>query len=293
MKNPDGSVYEGPVWPSLAEKNPGPSVFPDFSNPAARQWWGSLYQSLLDVGIAGIWNDMDEPSVFDTPNGTMPLDVVFDNEGQPTTHREIHNVYGQLMSRATFEGLARLRPNERPFVLTRASFAGGQRYAAIWTGDSTSDWSSLRQSAVHLAGSWAFLVFRLSGRTSAVLSARRPASFTPAGCNSASFLRSCGAHSDSKSPGKEPWAFGYRDEAINKRAIELRYELLPYIYNVMEQASETGVPALRPLFLEFPDDEHVAAIDDEFLFGADLLVAPVLHEGADRARRLSASRRLV
>ena len=88
------------------------------------------------------------------------------------------------------------------------------------------------------------------------------------------------AHSDSKSPGKEPWAFGYRDEAINRRAIELRYELLPYIYNVMEQAGETGVPALRPLFLEFPGDEHVTGLDDEFLFGADLLVAPVLHEGA-------------
>jgi alpha-glucosidase len=87
------------------------------------------------------------------------------------------------------------------------------------------------------------------------------------------------SHSDLNSPSKEPWAFGYRAEAINKRAIELRYELLPYIYNVIEQASETGLPALRPLFLEFPKDEHVTGIDDEFLFGADLLVAPVLHEG--------------
>ena len=135
-----------------ADKNPGPSVFPDFSNPAAREWWGSLYQSFLDIGVAGIWNDMDEPAVFNTPSGTMPLDVVFDNEGQPTTHREIHNVYGQLLTRATFEGLSRLRPNERPFVLTRASFAGGQRYAAVWPGDNTSDWSSLRQSISTLLG---------------------------------------------------------------------------------------------------------------------------------------------
>jgi alpha-glucosidase len=278
-KNPDGSVYEAPVWPSLAKENPGPSVFPDFSNPAARQWWGSLYRGLLDVGIAGIWNDMDEPAVFQTANGTMPPDLVFDNEGQPATHREIHNVYGQLMSRATFEGLARLRPNARPFVLTRASFAGGQRYAAIWTGDSTSDWSSLRQSVTTLLGlglsGFPFVgsdIGGFAGAPSGELYTRwlQFGVFSP-------FMR---AHSDFNSPSKEPWAFGYRYEAINKRAIELRYELLPYIYNVMEQASETGVPALRPLFLEFPDDEQVAGLNDEFLFGADLLVAPVLHEGA-------------
>jgi len=279
VKNPDGSVYEAPVWPSLAKENPGPSVFPDFSNPAARKWWGSLYQGLLDVGIAGIWNDMDEPAVFDTPTGTMPLDVVFDNDGQPTTHREIHNVYGQLMSRSTFAGLARLRPHERPFVLTRASFAGGQRYAAVWNGDSTSDWSSLRQAVSTLLGlglsGFPFVgsdIGGFAGAPSGELYTRwlQCGVFSP-------FMRS---HSDVNSPSKEPWAFGYRDEAINRRAIELRYELLPYIYNVMEQAGETGVPALRPLFLEFPEDEAVAGMDDEFLFGADLLVAPVLHQGA-------------
>jgi alpha-glucosidase len=279
VKNPDGSVYEAPVWPSLAKENPGPSVFPDFSNPAARRWWGSLYKGMLDDGIAGIWNDMDEPAVFDTPTGTMPLDVVFDNDGRPTTHREIHNVYGQLMSRATFAGLARLRPNERPFVLTRASFAGGQRYAAVWNGDSTSDWSSLRQSLSTLLGlglsGFPFVgsdIGGFSGAPSGELYTRwlQFGVFSP-------FMRS---HSDVNSPSKEPWAFGYRDEAINRRAIELRYELLPYIYNVMEQASETGLPALRPLFLEFPDDGQVAGMDDEFLFGADLLVAPVLQEGA-------------
>jgi alpha-glucosidase len=278
VKNPDGSVYEGPVWPSLAEKNPGPSVFPDFSNPAARQWWGSLYKSLLDVGVAGIWNDMDEPSVFHTPTGTMPLDVIFDNDGQPTTHREIHNVYGQLMSRATFDGLSRLRPKERPFVLTRASFAGGQRYAALWPGDNTSDWSSLRQSISTLLGlglsGFPFVgcdIGGFVGAPSGELYTRwlQAGVFFP-------FMRS---HTDLDSPDKEPWSFGYRYEAINKRSIELRYELLPYIYNVMQQASESGAPALRPLFLEFPNDEHVTGTDDEFMFGDDLFVAPVLHEG--------------
>jgi len=280
VKNPDGTVYEAPVWPSCAEKDPGPSAFPDFSNPAARAWWGSLYKSFLDIGVAGIWNDMDEPAVFNTVSGTMPLDVVFDNEGQPTTHREIHNVYGQLLTRATFEGLSRLRPNERPFVLTRASFAGGQRYAAVWTGDNTSDWSSLRQSISTLLGfglsGFPFVgadIGGFDGSPSGELYSRwlQVGVFYP-------FMR---AHSTWGSPDKEPWAFGYNHELINKHAIELRYELLPYIYNAMQQASRNGVPVLRPLFLEYPDDEKVTGLDDEFLFGDDLLVAPVLCEGAN------------
>ena len=278
VKNPDGSVFEGPVWPSHAAQDPGPSVFPDFSNAAAREWWGSLYAGLLDEGVSGIWNDMDEPSVFDTPSGTMPSDLVFNSDGDPATGAEIHNVYGQLMSRATFEGLSRLRPNDRPLVLTRASFAGGQRYAALWTGDSASDWTSLRQSLSTLLGlglsGFPFCgsdIGGFVGAPSGELYTRwlQFGVFCP-------FMRS---HSDSGSPSKEPWAFGYRYETVNRRAIELRYELLPYFYNVMEQASETGLPALRPLALEFPGDEHVAAIDDEFLFGGNLLVAPILHEG--------------
>jgi len=278
VKWPDGKVFEGPVWPSQVEKNPKPSVFPDFSNPATREWWGGLYKSLLDIGVAGIWNDMNEPSVFDVPGGTMPLDVMHDNEGQPTTHREIHNVYGQLMSRSTFEGLSRLRPDERAFVLTRSSFAGGQRYAAVWAGDNTADWSSLRQSFSTVLGmglcGFPFVGSDISGfvrPATGELYARwlQAGVFYP-------FMRS---HTELGTPDKEPWAFGPKFEAINRRSIELRYELLPYIYNVMQQASETGVPAMRPLFLEYPADERAAGIDDEFLFGSDLLAAPMLWDG--------------
>lgn len=281
VKNPDGSVYEAPVWPSQAEKNPGPSVFPDFSKPAVREWWGSLYKSFTDIGVAGIWNDMNEPAVFTPPTGTMPLDEVFDNEGQPTTHREIHNVYGQLMSHATFEGLSRLRPHDRSFVLTRASFAGGQRYAAVWPGDNTSEWSSLRQSIPTLLGlglsGFSFVgsdIGGFVGSPSSELYTRwmQVGVFYP-------FMRS---HSNLDSPDKEPWVFGYQNEIINRHAIELRYELLPYIYNAMRQASQTGVPAMRPVFLDFPDDENVAKLNDEFLFGDDLLIAPVVFQGATR-----------
>jgi alpha-glucosidase len=278
VRKPDGSIYEAPVWPSYAEKDPGPSVFPDFSNPATRIWWGSLYKPLVDIGVAGIWNDMNEPAVFRTDRATMPPDVVFNNERQPSTHLELHNVYGQLMSRSTFEGLSRLYPNERPFVLTRASFAGGQRYAAVWTGDNTSDWASLRQSIPTLLGlglsGFPFVgadIGGYAGMPSGELHSRwmQLGVFTP-------FMR---AHSEINRPDKEPWSFGERYEAINRRAIELRYELLPTIYNVMKQSSDTGLPAMRPLFLEFPGDEKVAGRDDEFLFGENLLVAPVLHEG--------------
>jgi alpha-glucosidase len=235
---------------------------------------------VLSVGVAGIWNDMDEPSVFDVPSGTMPLDVVFDNEGEPATGRQMHNLFGQLMSRSTFEGLSRLRPDERAFVLTRSSFAGGQRYAAVWTGDATADWSSLRQSVSMLLGlgvsGFPFVGSDIGGfvrMPSAELCTRwlQVGVFSP-------FMR---MHTENATPDKEPWSFGWRYEAVNKAAIELRYQLLPYIYSVMQQASESGLPAMRPLFMDFPNDERTAKLDDEFLFGDDLLVAPVLYEGID------------
>ena len=191
VKKPDGSVYEAPVWPSKAKQDPGPSVFPDFSNPAARRWWGSLYQGLLDQGVAGIWNDMDEPAVFNSVRGTMPPDLVFNNDGHPATERQLHNVYGQLMSRSTFEGLSRLRPNERPFVLTRASYAGGQRYAAVWTGDNASDWMSMRQSISTLLG-MGLSAFHLSAPTSAVTRECHRRNCLPVGYRSGSSRRSCG-----------------------------------------------------------------------------------------------------
>jgi len=171
-----------------------------------------------------------------------------------------------------------LRPDERAFVLTRASFAGGQRYAAVWAGDNTADWSSLRQSISTVLGmglsGFPFVGSDISGfarQATGELYARwlQAGVFYP-------FMRS---HTELGTPDKEPWAFGPQFTDINRRTIELRYELLPYIYNVMQQASETGVPALRPLFLEFPADDYAANIDDEFLFGSDLLAAPVLWDG--------------
>jgi alpha-glucosidase len=284
VKKADGRVLEAPVWPSNAEKNPGPSVFPDFSRPATREWWGGLYKDLLDIGVAGIWNDMNEPALFVPPTGTMPLDVRHDNEGQPADHREIHNVYGMLMTRSTFEGLSRLRPDERPFVLTRATFAGGQRYAAAWPGDNVSTWTALQGSITTLESmgltGMPFVGTDIGGfaeSATAELFTRwlQMGVFHP-------FMR---AHTTFGTDDAEPWAYGVAHEILNRQAIELRYRLLPHVYNVMRQAHETGIPAMRPAFLEFPADPGTYDQDDQFMFGADLLVAPVVRP-EERARSL-------
>ncbi len=281
VRRADGSLFEGQVWPARAERTPGPSVFPDFSRAATRAWWGALYRPLLDLGLAGIWNDMNEPSVFDGPAGTLPLDARHDGDGLAADHAEIHNVYGQLMTRSTFEGLLRLRPDRRPFVLTRASFAGGQRFAAVWPGDSSSDWSHLKGSIPMLLGlglsGFAFAgadVGGFSDDASPELLTRwlQLGALTP-------FFRN---HSDLGTADQEPWAHGQPWEALNRRAIELRYELLPHVYTAMREASRTGVPAMRPLFVDFPQDEATWRLDDEFLFGSDLLVAPIVREGQRR-----------
>jgi alpha-glucosidase len=278
VKNPDGSVYLGPVWPANAERNPGPNAFPDFSKPGARDWWGGLHKGLLDVGVAGIWNDMNEPSVFVPPTWTMPLDVRHDNEGQPTDHREIHNVYGLLMTHSTFEGLSRLRPDERPFVLTRATFAGGQRYAAQWPGDNVSTWSDLAQSIPMLLGMGLSGLPFVGSDIGGFQKGPSPELYTR-WLQTGVFYPFMRTHAELGTPEREPWSFGTQYEAINRRAIELRYELLPYVYNVMEEASRTGVPALRPLLLEYPEDSRTYDLDDEFLLGRDILAAPVLREG--------------
>lgn len=275
VKTSGGTVYQAPVWPSNAEKNPRPSVFPDFTRPTTREWWGTLLKELTDLGVAGIWNDMNEPAVFVPPSKTFPPDAMHDNDGAPTGHDAVHNVYGMLNSRATHEGLRRLRPDTRPFVLTRASFAGGQRYAAVWTGDNSSDWSHLQQSLPMLLG------LSLSGFTfvgadiggfAGVATAELFTRWLQAGV----FYPFMRAHTEINTPDQEPWVYGERHEAINRRAIELRYELLPHLYNVMADSCAAGLPAMRPLFFEFPGDENARDTDDVFLFGRDLLVAPVI-----------------
>jgi alpha-glucosidase len=273
-KLPDGRPYVGPVWP-------GPAAFPDFTATAGRAWWSQEISNFVGTGLNGVWNDMNEPSVFDTINGTMPDDVEFDNDGRPSSSLEDHNVYGQQMSRASRRGLLLARPDRRTFVLTRASYAGGQRYAAIWTGDNSSDWNHLRSGITTLLG-LGISGFPFVGNDIGGFAGVATPDLWTRWVEAGSFFPFMRGHAELHSPPKEPWAFGKEHEAYNRAAIERRYEFLPYIYNAFYEASQTGMPMMRALMLEFPSDAATYSITDEFMFGRDLLVAPVLSPDATR-----------
>lgn len=278
VKNPDGSVYVGTVWP-------GPSVFPDFTRHQTRAWWGTLYREFVHDGISGFWNDMNEPSIFDSPTQTMPLDVVhhIDEPGfasRTATHAEIHDVYGMENSRATYEGLRTLDPDRRPFVLTRATYAGGQRYAATWTGDNSSSWNHLRMTTPMLEN-LGLSGFAFSGADVGGYAGTPSSELLTKWLEVSAFQPIDRDHTEKGTADQEPWAGGPEQEAIRRRYIETRYQLLPYIYTVAEETSRTGLPLVRPLFLEFPDataDRHPIDIDagaaSEFMLGPDLLIAP-------------------
>jgi alpha-glucosidase len=270
VKNRDGSVYVGKVWP-------GDSVFPDFTRDQVRRWWGTLYSDFVNDGIRGFWNDMNEPSVFAVPSKTMPLDVVHSVDGRKTDHREIHNVFGMENARATYEGLLQLQPDLRPFVLTRAAYAGAERYAATWTGDNSATWNHMRISVPQLLNlglsGYAFIgadIGGFNGNPTPELLTRwmELGAFNPIYRN----------HSAKGTRFREPWVDGPEHEAIRRHYIETRYQLLPYIYTGMEEASRTGVPLMRPMFLEFPDQPDLALNDAEFMLGDSLVVAPKVWE---------------
>ena len=275
LRSANGSRYVGKAWP-------GDSVFPDFTEAIARAWWGSLYQQFVHDGVAGFWNDMNEPAIFG-PAKTMP-DTVRHRIDEPgftartATHAEIHNVYGMLNSRATFDGMLALRSDERPFVLTRATYAGGQRYAWTWTGDNASTWNHLRLTTPMLLN-LGLSGFSLSGADVGGFSGVPDAPLLTKWFEVAAFQPLFREHSSRKSGNREPWMDGAAEECIRRRFIETRYRLMPYLYTAAEELSRTGVPIVRPLFVEFPHanaDGHAIDLDasGEFLFGSDLLVAP-------------------
>ena len=276
----NGKDYVGPAWP-------GASVFPDFTQAQSRQWWGTLYKEFVADGVAGFWNDMNEPAVFRYPSKTMPDDVQHRidepaslGEGfakRTATHLEIHNVYGMENSRATWEGMLTLRPNERPFVLTRASYAGGQRYAATWTGDNLSTWAHLRQTTPQLLN-LGLSGFAFSGADVGGFAGSPSPELLTKWIMLAAFQPLDRDHSSKGTRMHEVWVDGPEHEAIRRRYIEERYKLMPYLYTTAEEMSRDGLPIIRPLFLEFPHaatDNH--PLDDdaggEFMFGPSILVA--------------------
>ncbi|MGN6280171.1 MAG: TIM-barrel domain-containing protein [Sphingomonas sp.] len=272
VHNPDGSVFVGKVWP-------GPSVFPDFTDAKARAWWGTNFKTFVDDGVAGFWNDMNEPSVFETPTMTMPLDTVHHIAGDDfatrnASHAEIHNVFGMQNTRATYDGVKALRPNERGFVMTRASYAGGQRYAVTWTGDNSSTWDHLKLSVHQLINlglsGFAYAgadVGGFTGGPSPELLTRwfEIAAFTPIFRN----------HAAKGTPRAEPWVDGPDQLAIRRRFVEERYRLLPYIYALADHNARTGDPLMRPVFYDYPDAADSTCDQSmDFTLGHALLIAP-------------------
>jgi alpha-glucosidase len=272
-KTLNGGEYHNVVWP-------GTCAFPDFTNPETRRWWGENHKALLDRGVAGIWCDMNEPSMFVPRNSTMPGDVVHPGDDDPRFHAQIHNTYGSLMARAAREGLLDLRPDERPFVITRAGYAGLQRHALQWTGDNSSWWEHLWMSMPQLQNlglsgvAWAGVdVGGFWGDTNGELLAR----WTEFGI----FQPFCRNHTAISTRRQEPWAFREPFESVCRKMLKLRQRLIPYLYTVFEMCHSTGFPILRPLLFEYPEDETTYTADDEFLVGDALLVAPVARPGIE------------
>jgi len=276
LKNPDGTVYEGVVWP-------GKAVFPDFTRKASRDWWGTLYADFVKQGVAGFWNDMNEPSIFLVPSKTMPDDTQhrIDEPGFATrvaNHLEVHNIYGMQNSRGTFEGLLKLEPNLRPFVMTRASFAGGQRYAVTWTGDNSSTWDHLRQTTPQLLN-LGLSGFAMAGADVGGFAGSPQPELLTRWLEVAAFHPIDRDHTAVGTLPQEPWENGTaEDVSLRRRYIEERYRLMPYLYTTTEEMSRTGLPIMRPLFLEFPHGAADGAPLDlstgnAFMVGPDLLVA--------------------
>ena len=273
-KLPDGeTVFKGPVWP-------GDCYFPDFTNPRVREWWGDLYKVLTDAGVDGVWNDMNEPVIFGSLGTTFPDVVQHDLDGRGGDHVEAHNVYGMQMVRATLEGWTRQRPDERPVVITRSGWAGVQRYAMSWTADNESNWGSMWLTMPMMMNLGLCGIANTGPDTGGFGDFATGELFTR-WLQMSVFLPLLRAHTFIDSPDQEPWSWGQPYLDINRRFIELRYRLLPYLYTTFWQCAQTGLPMLRPLLLAFQNDAATHALDDQFLCGDALLVAPVIEEGAD------------
>jgi alpha-glucosidase len=275
VKKSDNSVFNGDVWP-------GSCAFPDFTNPKACSWWSGLYKEFMAKGVDGVWNDMNEPAVFNGPNGSMPEDnkhsggVLNIKSG---IHAQYHNIYGMLMVKASREGILAANPTKRPFVLSRANFTGGHRYAATWTGDNTANWYHLGYSVPMI------LNLSMSGQPfcgpdiggfkedgTAALFARwiGVGAFFP-------FSRS---HANAGTRDKEPWAWDAATENTSRTALNRRYVLLPYLYTLFYQSSINGMPVMQPAFFADLTNASLRSEWRSFLLGSDLLVVPRLQENA-------------
>lgn len=270
LKDKEGNLYSNRVWAGL-------TAFPDFGRKDVRDWWGEKHRFLIDAGIDGIWNDMNEPRGF---NGDLPNDLPMMDNDRLADHGELHNVYGHYMNMATFEGVKKLT-GKRPFVVTRACYAGSQKYAMTWMGDNHSMWMHLQMALVQILSAgvsgYAYCGTDVGGFGSDA-TPELLCRWTQLGTFSPFFRN----HSSMGTRRQEPWVFGPETLDICRKAIRLRYELLPYLYDCFRECEQTGLPILRPVVMHYQDDPNTTDLNGEFLFGDRMLVAPVLEQGADK-----------
>lgn len=272
-KRADGPYMKGKVWP-------GECNFPDYTNPAVREWWAGLFKELIsEIGVKGVWNDMNEPAVMEVPNKTFPMDVRHDYDGNPCSHRKAHNIYGTQMARATYHGVKRFAYPKRPFVITRSAYAGAQRYTSSWTGDNVATWEHLwianiqvQRMSISGMGFTGSDIGGFAEQPSGELYAR----WIQLGV----FHPFCRTHSSGDHGDQEPWAFDEEVIDITRKFVNLRYQLLPYLYTMFWQYIEEGIPMLKPLVYYDQEDIQTHYRNDEFVFGNQILVCPILEPNA-------------
>ncbi|NRA93985.1 MAG: DUF4968 domain-containing protein [Psychroserpens sp.] len=277
-KRADGPYMKGKVWP-------GECYFPDFTNPEVRDWWSGLFKELIEeIGIKGVWNDMNEPAVMEVPNKTFPDDVRHDYDGNPCSHRKAHNIYGMQMARATYQGLKKYAYPKRPFVITRSAYSGTQRYTSTWTGDNVATWEHLWIANVQ-AQRMAMSGFSFAGSDIGGFAEQPQGELFTRWIQLGVFHPFCRVHSSGDHGDQEPWAFDEDVTDIVRKFVEIRYQLLPYLYTAFWQLVDQGTPILKSLVLYDQDDVHTHYRTDEFIFGDSILVCPILEQNA-RGRRM-------
>lgn len=266
VKYPSAKLYTGDVWP-------GACHFPDFTKTTSRGWWGQHCKTLTDAGISGFWNDMNEPAAW---GQSIPNVLLFDYDGHPTTMKQAHNVYGMQMTRATYDGVRKAKPTERPFVLTRATYAGGQRYSAVWTGDNDATDEHMLMSS-RMIQSLGISGFAFAGADIGGFANDPDKDLYTRWLSIAAYTPFFRCHSMINTRDREPWALGEETEAIARGIISERYRLLPYLYSAFYKAAQSGLPVVRSLCMDYMNDANVYSYgyENQFLLGQALLVCPV------------------
>ncbi|AWL89535.1 glycosyl hydrolase [Streptomyces sp. TSRI0445] len=275
VRDARGRVVVGEVWP-------GACVYPDFTDPVVRDWWGSLYEERLAQGFSGIWHDMNEPvsfAAFGDPS--LPRSARHVLEGAGGDHREAHNVYALAMARAGYEGLLRLRPEERPFLFSRSGWAGMQRYGGTWSGDVTTGWPGLRASLSLVLG-LGLCGVPYSGPDVGGFDGFPSPELYLRWFQLGAYLPLFRTHSAIDAGRREPWEFGPEVLEHARTALVERERLHPYFVSLSQVARLTGAPYVRPVWWGAPGDRALRECEDAFLLGDALLVAPVLEPGVRR-----------